>query len=83
MLSKGSIFSIDLIGQHVLVLNSHKAATDLLGTSTVSLYLCIIVHLLVPDLIEHRSSIYSDRPRLVIVNELLTQGIEFTRYGPF
>lgn len=30
---------------------------------------------------ERRSTIYSDRPRMVMVNEILTQGIELTRYG--
>lgn len=31
--------------------------------------------------LERRSTIYSDRPRMVMVNEILTQGFELTRYG--
>lgn len=30
--SKGPMFSLDLLGQHVVVISSHKVAMDLLGT---------------------------------------------------
>ncbi|KAI0821232.1 cytochrome P450 [Irpex lacteus] len=56
----GPVYSLNLLGQPVLVVNNHQVATDLL---------------------ERRSSIYSDRPRTVMVNEILTQGMDFMRYG--
>ncbi|KAI0088578.1 cytochrome P450 [Irpex rosettiformis] len=58
----GPIFSIDLLGQHIIVVGSNKTATDLL---------------------ERRSHIYSNRTRLVMVDELLTQStyLAFAQYG--
>ncbi|KAJ6573863.1 cytochrome P450 [Mycena vulgaris] len=58
----GDVFSLDLAGQPVLVLNTYKAATDLF---------------------DRRSTIYSDRPRLIMASEILTGGIfmVFAKYG--
>ncbi|KAF8191536.1 cytochrome P450 [Mycena galopus ATCC 62051] len=58
----GPVFSLNLAGQPVVVLNTHQAATDLL---------------------DHRSTIYSDRPRFIVAGETLTGGLllPFTRYG--
>ncbi|TFK67280.1 cytochrome P450 [Pluteus cervinus] len=47
----GPIFSLNLAGQPVIVINSLEAAVDLL---------------------ERRSSIYSDRPRVIVANEILS-----------
>jgi hypothetical protein len=57
-----SLMYITVAGTGILVLNSHKAATELL---------------------EHRGHIYSDRPRFIMANELLSSGLAFaiTRYG--
>ncbi|KAH7887277.1 cytochrome P450 [Phlebopus sp. FC_14] len=58
----GPIYSLNLAGQPVVVLNTHKTAADLL---------------------DRRSHIYSDRPRLIMAGEILTGGIYmvFVRYG--
>ena len=58
----GSICSIRVFGQRIVILNSLKAATDLL---------------------EKRSSIYSDRPRLVLGGEMVgwDQLLTISRYG--
>ncbi|KIJ64543.1 hypothetical protein HYDPIDRAFT_111879 [Hydnomerulius pinastri MD-312] len=58
----GPIYSLNLAGQPVVVLNTHKVAGDLL---------------------DRRSNIYSDRPRLIMPGEILTGGIYmvFARYG--
>ncbi|KAJ7610296.1 cytochrome P450 [Mycena polygramma] len=58
----GDVFSLDLAGQPVVVLNTYKAAADLF---------------------DRRSTIYSDRPRLIMASEILTGGIfmVFARYG--
>ncbi|KAJ7834053.1 cytochrome P450, partial [Mycena olivaceomarginata] len=58
----GDVFSLDLAGQPVVVLNTYKSAADLF---------------------DRRSTIYSDRPRLIMASEILTGGIfmVFARYG--
>ncbi|KAI0088551.1 cytochrome P450 [Irpex rosettiformis] len=58
----GPVFSLDLLGQHVVVLNTYKAATDLF---------------------DRHSSIYNDRPRMIMANEILGDGIflPLVRYG--
>ncbi|KAJ8507987.1 hypothetical protein ONZ45_g9710 [Pleurotus djamor] len=58
----GPIISLSALGQPLMVLNSHKVASDLL---------------------DRRSSIYSDRPGNIVVGELLTKGylMAITRYG--
>ncbi|KAF8191496.1 cytochrome P450 [Mycena galopus ATCC 62051] len=58
----GPIFSLNLAGQPVVVLNNYQVATDLL---------------------DHRSAIYSDRPRFIMGGEILTGGLmmPFTTYG--
>ncbi|KAI0345584.1 cytochrome P450 [Trametopsis cervina] len=58
----GPIFSLDLLGQHVLVLNSHKSAAGFL---------------------ERCTSVSSDRPRLIMGDELMTRGMHMVmaRYG--
>ncbi|PPQ68795.1 hypothetical protein CVT26_001710 [Gymnopilus dilepis] len=50
----GPIFSLNLAGQTIIVLNTFKAASDLL---------------------DRRSSIYSDRPQHIMAGEILTGGI--------
>ncbi|KAI0791963.1 cytochrome P450 [Abortiporus biennis] len=50
----GPVYSLNLGGQYTIVLNSHKAANDLL---------------------DKRSAIYSDRPRMIVTDELLCQGL--------
>ncbi|KAE9397734.1 cytochrome P450 [Gymnopus androsaceus JB14] len=50
----GPIFSLNLAGNPVIVLNSHEVVTELL---------------------EKRSTIYSDRPRFIMAHEILTGGI--------
>lgn len=45
----GDVFSVEVLGQPIVVLTSTSAAQDLLDA---------------------RSAIYSDRPRLVIIQEL-------------
>ncbi|KAH9038276.1 cytochrome P450 [Lactarius hengduanensis] len=62
--SSGSdIIHTDVIGSHIVILNSIKAANELL---------------------EKRSSIYSDRPHLVVLQELfgMDYHIGLVRYGP-
>ncbi|KAJ7671941.1 cytochrome P450 [Mycena rosella] len=58
----GDVFSLDLAGQPVVILNTYKAAADLF---------------------DRRSTIYSDRPRLIMASEILTGGIFmiFAKYG--
>ncbi|KAJ3558855.1 hypothetical protein NM688_g681 [Phlebia brevispora] len=58
----GPIFSLNLAGQPVVVLNKFSVAADLL---------------------DRRSNIYSDRPRMIVGSELLTGGllIAFLTYG--
>ncbi|KAJ7139436.1 cytochrome P450 [Mycena epipterygia] len=58
----GDVYSLDLAGQPVVILNTYKAAADLF---------------------DRRSTIYSDRPRLVMASEILTGGIfmVFAKYG--
>ncbi|KAI0698160.1 cytochrome P450 [Cytidiella melzeri] len=58
----GPVFSLDLLGQPVVVLNSHRAAADLL---------------------DRRSQNYSDRPRMIMGDEILTGGMYmvFLKYG--
>ncbi|KAF8191490.1 cytochrome P450 [Mycena galopus ATCC 62051] len=58
----GPIFSLNLAGQPVVVLNNYQVATDLL---------------------DHRSAIYSDRPRFIMGGEILTGGLmmPFATYG--
>ncbi|THU86529.1 cytochrome P450 [Dendrothele bispora CBS 962.96] len=58
----GPIFSLNLAGQPVVVLNSHKVTADLL---------------------DRRSTIYSDRPRFIMAGEILTGRIfiAFSGYG--
>ncbi|KAJ8483391.1 hypothetical protein ONZ45_g14616 [Pleurotus djamor] len=58
----GPIVSLSVLGKPIIVLNSHKAASDLL---------------------DRRSSIYSNRPKNIVVGELLTKGylMAITRYG--
>ncbi|PPQ95920.1 hypothetical protein CVT26_016143 [Gymnopilus dilepis] len=58
----GPIFSLNLAGQPVVVLNTFGVANDLL---------------------DKRSAIYSDRPRIVMAGEILTGGIAlpFAAYG--
>ncbi|KAH8998282.1 cytochrome P450 [Lactarius hatsudake] len=57
------IIHADVIGSHIVILNSIKAANELL---------------------EKRSSIYSDRPHLVVLQELfgMDYHIGLVRYGP-
>ncbi|KAE9389979.1 cytochrome P450 [Gymnopus androsaceus JB14] len=50
----GPIFSLNMAGNPVIVLNSHEVVTELL---------------------EKRSTIYSDRPRFIMAHEILTGGI--------
>lgn len=59
----GPIFSLNMAGQPVVVVNTGKICSDLL---------------------DRRSSIYSDRPRFVMAGEILTGGmvIGFAKYGP-
>ncbi|KAF5374224.1 hypothetical protein D9758_004661 [Tetrapyrgos nigripes] len=58
----GPIFSLNLAGQTVVVLNSHKVAADLL---------------------DRRSTMYSDRPRFIMAGEILGGNmlISFCGYG--
>lgn len=58
----GPVYGLNLAGQPVLVLNSHKVASEVL---------------------DKRSAIYSDRPRMIVVSEILCQGLffAFVRYG--
>ncbi|KAK7443503.1 hypothetical protein VKT23_015676 [Stygiomarasmius scandens] len=60
----GPIFSLNLLGQSVIVLNNHKVAGDLL---------------------DRRSTIYSDRPRFIVVFEYLTGSLLFSAapYGDY
>jgi hypothetical protein len=64
----GPIVSFKVFGQNVIVLNTHKAATDLFGMLSVIWCLDIILY----TLLERRSNIYSSRPRLVMAGEILT-----------
>ncbi|KAJ8507981.1 hypothetical protein ONZ45_g9708 [Pleurotus djamor] len=58
----GPVLSLSVFGKPFVVLNSHKAASDLL---------------------DRRSAIYSDRPRNIVIGELMTRGflMVITRYG--
>ncbi|KAJ3558857.1 hypothetical protein NM688_g678 [Phlebia brevispora] len=58
----GPIFSLDMAGKPMIVLNTLEAATDLL---------------------DRRSSIYSDRPRLITAGEIICRdsNVGFIRYG--
>ena len=50
----GDVFYLNAAGNNIIVLNSRKAAIDLL---------------------ERRSAIYSDRPRLIVTNEIMARGL--------
>ncbi|TFK64016.1 cytochrome P450 [Pluteus cervinus] len=50
----GPIFSLNLVGQPVIVINNLEIATELL---------------------ERRSSIYADRPRIIVANEIMSGGL--------
>ncbi|KZV67271.1 cytochrome P450 [Peniophora sp. CONT] len=52
----GDILYLNMLGRPVIILNSAKAAGDLL---------------------ERRSAIYSDRPRLIVASEMMTGGLFF------
>lgn len=54
--SSGPIYSLNLGGQTLVVLNNHKVASDLL---------------------DKRSAIYADRPRMIVTGELLCGGFFF------
>ncbi|KAI0757948.1 cytochrome P450 [Fomes fomentarius] len=58
----GPIFSLNMAGTPIIILNTHKVAADLL---------------------DRRSTIYSDRPKSIMAGEILTGGVflVFTRYG--
>ena len=56
----GDIYYLNVAGKNVVVLNSRKAAIDLL---------------------ERRSVIYSDRPRMIVAFEMITGGLLFP-FGP-
>ena len=56
----GDIYYLNVAGKIVVVLNSRKAAIDLL---------------------ERRSAIYSDRPRMIVAFEMITGGLLFP-FGP-
>ncbi|PPQ65061.1 hypothetical protein CVT26_015757 [Gymnopilus dilepis] len=60
----GPVFSFNVAGQVYIVLNTFKAAADLLEAA------------------ERRSNIYSDRPRMIVANEILGGGLAlpFARY---
>jgi hypothetical protein len=76
--SAGSIFSLKLLGQNVVVLNTHKAVIDLFGMyqgvrMIENTYLSS----------ERRSNIYSSRPRMIMAGEILTSNmfLGFLQYG--
>ncbi|KAI9445989.1 cytochrome P450 [Lactarius indigo] len=60
--SGSDVIHVDVMGSHIVILNSMKAANELL---------------------ERRSSNYSDRPPLVVINDLfgMDYNIGLTRYG--
>jgi hypothetical protein len=75
----GPIFSLKLLGQNIVVLSSHKAATDLLGT-----FLYTRLSNQISDIfLERRSNIYSNRPQFVMAGEILTSNmfLALTQYG--
>jgi len=73
------VVSFNAAGHPVVVLNNHKSAYDLLGTSSMlSRKLQFLLNIL-----DGRSSIYSHRPRFIMAGELLCNGImlSFIPYG--
>ncbi|KAF5343067.1 hypothetical protein D9758_011141 [Tetrapyrgos nigripes] len=76
----GPIFSLNLAGQTVIVLNSHKVTADLLGTSIHAPDIRVFLMIVTPD---RRSAVYSDRPRFIMAGEILTGKIfiAFSGYG--
>ena len=77
----GPVFSFNVAGQVYIVLNTFKAAADLLGifvflpSADASMFLT--------EAEERRSNIYSDRPRMIVANEILGGGLAlpFARYN--
>jgi hypothetical protein len=67
------VFSLDVAGQAIVVLNSHKAASDLLGQWLFGDH-CIQAHPHIP-FEEKRFNLYSDRPQLVIACEIMMGGL--------
>ncbi|KAJ3558414.1 hypothetical protein NM688_g942 [Phlebia brevispora] len=59
----GPVFLLNIVGKHVVVLNTLEAAIDLL---------------------DHRSGIYSDRPRMIVASEIICDDnhLALMGYGP-
>lgn len=71
----GPIFSLNLMGQPVVVVNDFQTAADLVGTSS-SWSLPFGNSLSISGL-DRRSAIYSGRPWFVMSCEILTGGLFF------
>ena len=75
----GPIFSLDLLGQHVVVVNTYKAAADIFGKEfrfLMSFMISIWKNPYTLRTIKDRdSSTYNDRPRMIMLNEILGGGV--------
>ncbi|KAI0087383.1 cytochrome P450 [Irpex rosettiformis] len=70
----GPIFSLDVLGQHIVVLNTCEAAGDLFGMEFRWLPRQCYSRQTQYQL-DRGSNIYNDRPRLVMANEILGGGV--------
>ena len=78
---KGPLFYLNMAGNHVIVLNSHKVAADLLS---MSFFILIFLQtVLTCQNLDRHGHVYSDRPRFIMASEILTGGllIAFTGFG--
>lgn len=71
-MDRGPILSLNLLGQPMVVINSHKIAVDLLGASVTSRLSSVHLPTCL-ELIDRRANIYNDRPRMIVVHELITE----------
>lgn len=77
MIHKGPIVHLKILGKTIIILNTHEAAVDLLGH-------CLIICTSIWALTTHtgrRSRIYNGRPRSILINEMMTQGLAFPLVG--
>ena len=75
----GNIFSLNLLGQRVVVISDFATTADLLSEHLKLIFVSVLKHLF----LGRRSVIYSDRPRLIMANELMcgNRNPAFVQYG--
>ena len=74
----GPIFSLNMAGQPIVVLNSHKVTADLFGALLPAPHFSIAeAHTFRVDgaPTDRKSNIYSDRPNFTMASQIMTQGL--------